>query len=493
MAIEVGSFVDDLVQTNPPSSDPVGQGDDHLRLIKAVLLATLPNMGSIMGQVRRQDTAATAQRVWNTNQLVVSNSATATVVLTLPAAASITTGWSLGILTLAGASVSVLPGAGGSISSAASFSIPEQSIARVFYEGTGQWRAVASPAGGPRTALSGDLYVPGNTTLSGSVQLNTTLSVNGRSSFSGSVDMASTLRVTGAANLLSTLSVSGAATINGALAGTSAAFNGVVSISGATTLNTTLNVQGATTLSGSVQCATTLAVNGRSSFSGSVDMATTLRVSGAVVMLGAVSISGATNFATTVTISGAATLKSTVSIGGAVNLGSSITISGLVTLTAGQIAFPASQNASANANILDDYEEGTWTPSISFPTLGDTAVVYSLRSGTYTKIGDVCHVECNIVTSAFTHTTASGNLLVSGFPFSAATSSAGDVYPFAVGYMTGITTTGTQTGIMLPTTDSNAIFVSTNYSTGSGSVLQHTDAASGVNKTIVFGGTYKTA
>src|ERR1035437_2045665 len=31
--------------------------------------------------------------------------------------------------------------------------------------------------------------------------------------------------------------------------------------------------------------------------------------------------------------------------------------------SAGQIKFPASQNASSDANTLDDYEEGTWTPA----------------------------------------------------------------------------------------------------------------------------------
>lgn len=30
----------------------------------------------------------------------------------------------------------------------------------------------------------------------------------------------------------------------------------------------------------------------------------------------------------------------------------------------GQIVFPATQNASSNANTLDDYEEGTWTPTV---------------------------------------------------------------------------------------------------------------------------------
>jgi hypothetical protein len=47
------------------------------------------------------------------------------------------------------------------------------------------------------------------------------------------------------------------------------------------------------------------------------------------------------------------------------------------------ITFPATQSASTDANTLDDYEEGTWTP-----TVGGTAT-YSNQIGSYTKIGNV--------------------------------------------------------------------------------------------------------
>ena len=58
------------------------------------------------------------------------------------------------------------------------------------------------------------------------------------------------------------------------------------------------------------------------------------------------------------------------------------------TLTSGTgIAFPATQSASTNANTLDDYEEGTWTPSV-----GGTAT-YNTQSGVYTKIGRLVEVS----------------------------------------------------------------------------------------------------
>ena len=40
MGLETGSFVEDLVTTNPPGGDSKSQGDDHLRLIKTVLRNT---------------------------------------------------------------------------------------------------------------------------------------------------------------------------------------------------------------------------------------------------------------------------------------------------------------------------------------------------------------------------------------------------------------------------------------------------------------------
>src|SRR3990167_1606815 len=60
--------------------------------------------------------------------------------------------------------------------------------------------------------------------------------------------------------------------------------------------------------------------------------------------------------------------------------------------TSGQIAFPATQNASADANTLDDYEEGTWTPVFTFATPGDLSVAYSTQQAIYTKIGRVVYV-----------------------------------------------------------------------------------------------------
>jgi hypothetical protein len=84
------------------------------------------------------------------------------------------------------------------------------------------------------------------------------------------------------------------------------------------------------------------------------------------------------------------------------------------------IQFPAVQVANAGANVLDDYEEGTWTPAVTFATPGDVAVAaYAAQQGRYTKVGRAVHWQVNVQITAgnLTWTTASGALRISGLPF----------------------------------------------------------------------------
>lgn len=55
----------------------------------------------------------------------------------------------------------------------------------------------------------------------------------------------------------------------------------------------------------------------------------------------------------------------------------------------GQITFPATQNASADANTLDDYEEGTWTPA-------NAGVSITVTSARYTKIGRIVFISADL-------------------------------------------------------------------------------------------------
>ena len=108
------------------------------------------------------------------------------------------------------------------------------------------------------------------------------------------------------------------------------------------------------------------------------------------------------------------TMTGGLTLGGALNLGST-----------GQIEFPATQNASSNANTLDDYEEGTWTPSV-----GGTAT-YIIQNGTYVKVGRMVTVMAKMqISSIGTGTTAT----VSGLPFVADNSTNAQTCHGPVGY-----------------------------------------------------------
>ena len=78
------------------------------------------------------------------------------------------------------------------------------------------------------------------------------------------------------------------------------------------------------------------------------------------------------------------------------------------------LAFPATQAPSADANTLDDYEEGTWTPVLGGAG-GTSGQGYALQAGAYTKIGDMVFCACYV---QFTNKgTITGNLRLSGLPF----------------------------------------------------------------------------
>jgi hypothetical protein len=62
MALESGTYVKDLVSTNPPGTDAISQGDDHIRLIKSVLKNSFPSTNSapIIPDISGVNTGATA-------------------------------------------------------------------------------------------------------------------------------------------------------------------------------------------------------------------------------------------------------------------------------------------------------------------------------------------------------------------------------------------------------------------------------------------------
>ena len=89
----------------------------------------------------------------------------------------------------------------------------------------------------------------------------------------------------------------------------------------------------------------------------------------------------------------------------------------------GNIVFPATQVPSSDVNTLDDYEEGTFTPTAQGSTTAGTAT-YSVQTGQYTKVGNRVFYNLRII---YTGGTGTGNMRVAGLPFTASASINGAV------------------------------------------------------------------
>jgi len=112
-----------------------------------------------------------------------------------------------------------------------------------------------------------------------------------------------------------------------------------------------------------------------------------------------------------------------------------ITATGVVEVNNG-IKFPATAVASADANTLDDYEEGTWTPVAIGTTSNPTA---PSAWGTYTKIGRLVTVDFYVQWAASGVSAGVGDLKISGLPYnsdSAGTHGQSGVIAYAWGWGT---------------------------------------------------------
>ena len=117
-----------------------------------------------------------------------------------------------------------------------------------------------------------------------------------------------------------------------------------------------------------------------------------------------------------------------------------VTVANGLTLTDGNVVvaaghgidFSATGNISGTSSeLLDDYEEGTWTPSLSSPGYS-----FGTHTGTYVKVGRVCTVTGNLVVNGVGTNTSS--IAINGFPFSALNASG----QFQQGAMREVNSTG---------------------------------------------------
>jgi hypothetical protein len=159
-------------------------------------------------------------------------------------------------------------------------------------------------------------------------------------------------------------------------------------------------------------------------------------------------------------------------------------------LSSGGITF---NGDTATANALDDYEEGSWTPTYASSSATVTNVTYaSTRAGRYIKVGNVVHLWGRIETSGLSWSSSSGAVYVDGIPFTVTDILSGpSFYAGAIGYSTAF---GGEEPKMLAIHGTERIYLYYHSSTTSNiSNLSPTDTSSSSNSNdLIFQITYRT-
>lgn len=159
MGLEAATYLNDLNVANPDGSvDAKSQGDDHLRLLKSVLKATLPGLG---GRFRRIQVSAGAFIAALTDNTSVVRMTVASTV-TLLAAATAGNGWELLVYNNSTGNVTLTPNGAEKINGLATVVIPPECFAIVLCQ-TGanvEYLAVVTPltaSGGAGADITGNI------------------------------------------------------------------------------------------------------------------------------------------------------------------------------------------------------------------------------------------------------------------------------------------------------------------------------------------------
>jgi hypothetical protein len=147
---------------------------------------------------------------------------------------------------------------------------------------------------------------------------------------------------------------------------------------------------------------------------------------------------------------------------------------------------PYSSGTSANPFIA--INNGTFTPVLTFLTPGDLAVTYSTQIGKYTVNQNRVFYDIVIATSSFTHTTASGDLRISGLPF--ASSSISNYFPPTAILFQGITKAGYTQFVAQPDYGQTFLLFSAAGSGASISAVSTADVPTGGTVYIAVSGSY---
>jgi hypothetical protein len=140
-----------------------------------------------------------------------------------------------------------------------------------------------------------------------------------------------------------------------------------------------------------------------------------------------------------VTTTGGITYTAQMNANGGLQVPNTVGVGGTTPSTSGAgITFPATQSASTNANTLDDYEEGTWTPTIGVNN--GTATTYTIGTAYYTKVGRLVNVSGYITPTNGTLGNTNNWLRINGLPFAVVSATSTGSGLNASNYTNGVAT-----------------------------------------------------
>jgi hypothetical protein len=172
---------------------------------------------------------------------------------------------------------------------------------------------------------------------------------------------------------------------------------------------------------------------------------------------------------------------------GAIGTAGGISLGNVTPPTSGiGVQFPATQSASSDANTLDDYEEGTWTPQLKFGG-NSVSMTYSVQSGSYTKIGRLVYATCRITLS--NKGTSTGSASITGLPFTSGSGNA-NYSAGAFGYVETVGNGSRWSVLQLPVQDAATTLIMLRYYTGS-ATSDHNEASFNNNTDFIIFTSYQ--
>ena len=149
-----------------------------------------------------------------------------------------------------------------------------------------------------------------------------------------------------------------------------------------------------------------------------------------------------------------------------------LSVSGAITGTGGIYL-----GGTASANLLDDYEEGTWTPTLGGATT-DPTCTYAFNQGYYVKVGSLVNIKGGLRCTA--NSGGSGQVVIRGLPFTvlghlATTSVEGNG---SAAYWGGLSTAKSWLGVWAFDSSTNLFWTSTSSTHTIVESLQNSDLGS---------------